>query len=399
MDKTFLQFHQSSKHHYQSIISAESGFLQISPEKGKLNDKLQGVDQVIIESLDATLKGKIMKNNFFYPILLLGVLAISFLQACSSGNNAESNLAPAESAMSDANSSSQETSTDPYQVEEGTYVFDGQERGYSVYLPESYSDSSEFPLVIYFHGYNMAVTTELGYIQLHVDAAANDFIVAYPESSKASSNSYANWNSGGGDHPTFSSIPDVDDIGAVEVLIDTLRERYNINEDMIFATGFSNGGMMAYKLACQLSDRIAAIASVGGTMSNSTYEECNPSRPVPVIVFHGTLDNNVPFNGNAYWHSVEESISYWVNLNNCSEESVTLLPDLDASDRTTVEKIHFKTCTNDAEAIFYKVIDGGHTWPGASSIGLNVSVIGFTTQDIDANVEMLTFFKMHQLSP
>lgn len=79
MDKTFLQFHQSSKHPYQSITSAESGFLQISPEKGKLNDKCQGVDQVIIESIDATLKGKIMKNNFFYPILLLGVLAISFL--------------------------------------------------------------------------------------------------------------------------------------------------------------------------------------------------------------------------------------------------------------------------------------------------------------------------------
>lgn len=342
-----------------------------------------------------------MKITSRFLRVLFGVLSLSLLQACGSGNQFEPNtaLTATDTGEETTNSAGQAPSTDPFIVAEGTYTFDGQDRDYIAYLPESYSDSAEYPLVIYFHAYNRDVETDLGYIQLHIDASTNDFIVVYPDSSKPSPDGYPNWNSGAGDHPTFSSIPDVDDVGAVEVLIDTLGERFSINQKMIFATGFSNGGFMVYQLACQLSDRIAAVASVGGTMSNSTYEECNPSRPVPVIVFHGTWDNRIPIDGNAFWHPVEESISYWVNFNKCREESSALLPDVDESDRTTVEKTHFKNCTNDAEVVFYKVIDGGHTWPGAGSIGINVSGIGFTTQDVDANSEMLTFFRMHQLSP
>ena len=211
-------------------------------------------------------------------------------------------------------------------------------------------------------------------------------MIAYPSGR-------SNWNSGIEDNSSWPT-PDVDDVGFINDLIDILSKSYSIDLERIYATGYSNGGFMAYKLACQLSHRIAAIAPVGGVISTTTLEECNPSRAIPVLHIHGTKDPWVPLDGFSGWHSVEETISYWTNINNCENAETTSLPDTDPTDDSTVERISYTDCTNNSNVIYYEVINGGHTWPGAGPTGYSA---GNTNQDFNAGVEIWNFFMDYQL--
>ncbi|MDV7396997.1 hypothetical protein RZS08_36700, partial [Arthrospira platensis SPKY1] len=112
-------------------------------------------------------------------------------------------------------------------------------------------------------------------------------------------------------------------------LTDTLHNWYNIDLNRVYATGFSNGGFMSYRLACEASDRIAAIAPVAGTMPIAIANNCQPTRSVPILHIHGTADFIVPYAGNSSFLSVGESIEYWRNSNNCNMEPQLIdLPDI-----------------------------------------------------------------------
>lgn len=124
---------------------------------------------------------------------------------------------------------------------------------------------------------------------------------------------------------------------------------------------------MSYKLACQLSHRIAAIASVGGIMSTGTIEECNSQYVMPILQIHGTMDGTVPLDGTTGWFSVEETLNYWSDLNDCVQVDTVQLPDIDPTDGCTVAKISYTNCTSESKIVFFKVFHGGHSWPGATA--------------------------------
>jgi len=303
-----------------------------------------------------------MKLKNSYHIALAIALLLLVLQACASSNEADT------------------------QIETGSLDFDGQQRDYLVFLPENYTATRNLPLVIYLHSMGWTAEKGMNYTLLNQVADTHDFIVVYPSGKP-------NWNSGIGEGSAYST-PDIDDVGFINALIDTLSDSYSIDLERIYATGYSNGGFMSYKLACELSHRIAAIASVGGTTSTNTIANCNPHHPMPVLHIHGTEDTTVPIEGFKSWPSVDQILQYWVEYNNCVEVDSTILPDVDPKDGCTVEMISYTNCTNNSSVIYYKVIDGGHTWPGARKTGF-----GKTNQDFNASVEIWNFFRDYQLTP
>ena len=274
------------------------------------------------------------------------------------------------------------------QIETGSFDFEEHHRNYMVYLPKNYNGTINFPIVIYLHCYGWTAQQGMNYTKLHQVADSSDFLVVYPSAIN-------NWNSGIGDNPNWPT-PNVDDVGFINAMIDTLSNHYSIDLERIYACGYSNGGFMSYKLACQLSHRIAAIASVGGVISTNTSANCNPFRTMPVLQIHGTGDPWVPIKGATGWHSVDQTLSYWTNFNNCAKADTIILQDLDPTDGCTVEKISYANCNNKIIVIYYKVINGGHTWPGAGPPGYSA---GNTNQDFNASIEIWNFFKDHQLTP
>lgn len=270
------------------------------------------------------------------------------------------------------------------QIQEGSFNFDGNPRSYKVFLPNDYTDTVNFPLVIYLHSYGWSNSEGMAYTLLHEVADTSGFIVAFPKA-------FPNWNSGIGDNPNWPT-PDVDDVGFINALIDTLSNHYSINLERVYACGYSNGGFMAHKLARVLSNRIAGIASVGGVISTSTadYRGTMRTNTMPILQIHGTDDGWVSMGGAIGWYSVDETLNYWNNFNNCVESDTTILPDLDKTDGCTVEKISYANCSN---VIYYKVIGGGHTWPGAGPPGYNA---GNTNHDIHASTLILNFFKNYE---
>ena len=185
----------------------------------------------------------------------------------------------------------------------------------------------------------------------------------------------------------------VDDVGFTAALIDSLSAEYNIDETRIYSTGMSNGGFMSYHLACNLSDRIAAIASVTGSMTNYTANDCNPQRPVPVLQIHGTQDGVVSYNGSNFSFSMNQVIDYWVNHNNCNSiPDIDNIPDNNTDDQSTAEHRIYRNGDNAANVEFFHIEGGGHTWPGA------FIEIGVTNQDINASHEVWKFFSKYDIN-
>lgn len=268
------------------------------------------------------------------------------------------------------------------QTETGTFDFENESRQYGVFLPKNYNDTFIFPLVIYLHSYGWTPEQGMKYTGLNSVADKFDFIIAYPASNP-------NWNSGIEENSKWPT-PDINDVGFIDALIDTISSKYSINLDRVFACGFSNGGFMAYKLACQLGHRIAAIASVGGVISNNTKALCNSHNTIPILHIHGTQDSFVPIEGKEGWGSVDQTLNYWANLNNCVQIDTTILPDINISDNCTVEKISYTNCSDNSDIIYYKIINGGHSWPGATN---DLRWAAPRNMDIDASVEIWNFFK------
>ena len=273
------------------------------------------------------------------------------------------------------------------QNQTGSFEFEGRTRDYIVSLPDNFSDTTNFPLVIYLHSYGWTAQQGMDYTLMNLVADTSGFIVVFPNAVDR------RWNSGIGENPDWPD-PDVDDVGFINALIDTLSNHYSINLKRIYACGFSNGGFMSYKLACQLSHRIAAIASVGGVISSGTANNCNPQHTMPVLQIHGTADGIVSPYGTTDWYSVDQTLSYWTDFNDCVQVNTVLLLDLDPTDGCTVKKITYSNCSDESNVIFYKVINGGHSWPGAAA---DYSWAGNKTNDINAGVEILNFFKNYEL--
>lgn len=184
-----------------------------------------------------------------------------------------------------------------------------------------------------------------------------------------------------------------DDVGFTDLLLDSLIANYNIDESRVYSTGMSNGGYMSYYLACQLSDRIAAVASITGSMTPLQINGCSPTHPTPILQIHGTQDNVVPINGANWTRSIEDVLTYWVNYNNCdSDPEVTNLANTNPNDGSTVEHRVYQNGDNGIQVEYFKVLGGGHTWAGSSVFNIG------TNYDIDASAEVWKFFSRYDIN-
>ena len=254
-----------------------------------------------------------------------------------------------------------------------TIEHDGMTRGYRVHLPPDYSPNSVLPVVLNFHGLGSNAQEQEIYSQFNSVADTAHIIVVYPQGVDDI------WNVGFGGS--------TDDVGFTSDLIDSLQARYNIDVESVFSTGMSNGGYMSYKLACELTDRIQAIASVTGSMVPLALTACNPSDQIPVMQIHGTADPTVPYDGGPFASPIEDVIDYWVGHDNCNPATILNVEDLDTTDGCTAERIEYLECDDDNEVVFYKITGGGHTWAGSP-----IPIGGNTCQDFDASDEIWKFF-------
>ncbi len=268
----------------------------------------------------------------------------------------------------------------------GSITHDNGQRSYTLYVPASYSGNTPVPLVLNFHGYTSSATVQMNTGDFRAIADTAGFIIVHPQGSLFNGNTH--WNVGGW---TVGST--ADDVGFTSALLDSLSAEYLIDPDRVYSTGFSNGGYFSFKLACQLGDRIAAIASVAGSMTPEIYNACSPTHSTPVLQMHGTNDNVVPYNGANWTRSIDDAMQYWVDYNNCETTPVTTaLEDINTSDGSTVEHIVYHGGDNGATAEHYKITGGRHTWPGNAQGGFG------TNMDINASVEIWRFFSRYDIN-
>lgn len=264
----------------------------------------------------------------------------------------------------------------------------GYTRTIAVYIPTTYEQTSEaFPLVVVMHGAGgtgNGIESFSGWSQL---SETENFIVIYPDG-------LANaWNDGRPGDPGLSSI---DDVSFITASINFISDKLNIDQNRVYATGFSMGGMMSFRLACQLNDRIAAIASVASTMPEYVMPFCSQGETMPVLIIQGTSDTVVPFYGvprqGRGYLSAANSLIYWARQNECETRGgIEPLEDVDPHDGTRVLLETATDCANDADVMLYGVYHGGHNYPGYN-LGAE---LGTTSLDINATQVIWEFFEAH----
>ncbi|MFN6401836.1 MAG: alpha/beta hydrolase family esterase [Planctomycetota bacterium] len=272
---------------------------------------------------------------------------------------------------------------------------DGSERSYLVHVPPQYVKDTPTPVVLAFHGGGANARNMVAFSGLNQKADQSGFIVVYPDGSGRLERMLT-FNAG--NCCGQAAARNVDDVAFVRHILDDLEGIANVDRNRVFAKGMSNAAMMAYRVASEMSDRIAAIAPVSGPMGTKDYR---PGRAVSVMHFHGQADEFAPFSGGkgrgpsgTEFYCVDHSISAWVDANGCNKSPrVTQLPDRE-KDGTTVKQVRYESGKEGAEVVLVIIEGGGHTWPG---IEPRMQSLGVSTRDISANDMMWEFFQQHPM--
>ncbi|HVC98315.1 MAG TPA: PHB depolymerase family esterase [Pirellulales bacterium] len=270
-------------------------------------------------------------------------------------------------------------------------------RSYLVHVPPGYDGSKPTPVVLAFHGGGVNAEQLVAFCGLNEKSDEAGFIAVYPSGTGRVPHALT-WNAG--NCCGYAMQNNVDDVGFTRALLDDLAQAAAVDARRVFATGMSNGGMICYRLASELSDRIAAVAAVGGPMGTET---CSPKRPVSVIHFHGTLDLFAPFHGGkgersasgTSFLSVEHTIGAWVTANGCPETPTVAQEPNKSGDGMTVERRTYGPGNGGAEVVLIAIEGGGHTWPGRQP---RFALLGKSTKDISANDVMWEFFQRHPMT-
>jgi polyhydroxybutyrate depolymerase len=268
---------------------------------------------------------------------------------------------------------------------QGSFESDEVSRSYFVHTPPAWELGSSLPLLIALHGVPSSGQQLRELTNLDASADQYGYVVAYPNSV------FSDWAVGCA--CTQAEFEGVSDVRFVQKLIGELQTQLGIDPTRVFVAGYSQGALMAHKLACDLPVQLAGAASVAATMLAPVADQCSPSRPVPMLFFHGTEDQQFPPEGRSELSvssiSIGESLDTWSQINGCSGNPVMdLEPDI-ADDGTTVQRWTYEGCDPGGDLIFYSILAGGHTWPG-SAPGSPGS--GLITQDIVASDLISRFF-------
>jgi polyhydroxybutyrate depolymerase len=248
------------------------------------------------------------------------------------------------------------------------------QRTFILYIPGSYDADTASPLLIALHGTpgngpGMRVSTGL-------DALADDegWLIAYPNGVGGS------WAAGC--LCSDSDLAGVDDLGFVDRLIGRVDSEYRVDDDRVYAVGFSAGGIMSYRIGCDRADAFAGIASIGSSMTWAQKESCNPIRPVPLLSMIGTNDASFPWNGSGTTAGqtmpIDSTFSFWGRANGCSED-ISVDETVPGDGPLDVRRETYDACSDGSEVTRYVIEDGIHAWP------------------LTANETLRSFFMRHRL--
>lgn len=279
-------------------------------------------------------------------------------------------------------------------------VHQSYQRKYMVHLPAGYTHAAAWPLVLNLHGGSGNMVNAQGFSLMNPVADQNGFIVAWPQGYGIAPPGFS-WADG---RNTSADQAGIDDVGFIDKLLDRLIDDFNIDTNRIYICGFSNGGFMVQRIACELPGRFAAMASLGASMDTVRYKTCKPSKPVPMAFFNGTADPAMPYGGGAMQNPlvvpvvpVDTAVRFWVLHNNCQNANPVFdFPDTFTADNSTAQLFTFTHCDCNADVTFYKLINGGHTWPGVF-VASQAAALGNTNRDINASTELWNFFSAHVL--
>ncbi len=324
-----------------------------------------------------------MRFRRFLFVLVFFLILVSIIAVVKSKNNSASKSIKNESG--------------DYAV---TLVHQGINRSYLVHVPVTYSKDKPTPVVLSFHGGGANAEQQMNQSLMNTTSDKEGFIVVYPEGTgkKALGKIFGTWNAG--KCCGYAEENKIDDVDFVRQLITDLEKKFNIDSKRIYATGHSNGALMSYRLACDLADKIAAVAPNSG---QDPLDICKPVRPISVLAFHGTADPAATYTGghcggktagDPGWEcdSVENYNKEWAAIDKCdSSKNEVIYQKGDAT--CTV----YTSCAKNAEVGLCKIVGAGHTWPGGVYVGLGERAIGKISQDISANEVMWDFFQKHPL--
>ena len=279
---------------------------------------------------------------------------------------------PADAGESDATSSAGCTGlTQPELNAQISISSGGRDRVAAIHTPASYDTDVATPLVLNFHGYSSTANSQALLSKMIAKSDSVGFIEVHPTGVGLLNS----WN--GGACCGTAASQNLDDVQFASDLIDEIAKTHCVDPARIYATGFSNGGFLSHRLACELSERIAAIAPVSGVIG---IDDCAPARPMPVMHFHGTADLTVPYTGNPLidYISAQDVFDFWSNHNSCADSETSF----DEGDSSCVSGTG---CTAGGAITLCTISGAGHTWPNGTGI------FG-AAADIDATDAMWEFF-------
>lgn len=287
----------------------------------------------------------------------------------------------------------------------GDYEFglthQGLRRSYLVHVPPQAARGRALPVVLAFHGGGSSAEVMRSYTRMDRAADRDGYIAVYPNGSSGIGNRFLTWNAGTCCGP--AAALQVDDVGFVLAVLDELPRRTAVDSARIYATGLSNGAMMAYRLAAEASPRIAAVAGVAGAMSLARFA---PTRPMPVMHIHSTHDHIARYDGGlgppstvadtrVFHAPVEAMLKRWIDHNECPARPALVEPA--AGRAGTPDESHsairrvYRPCRDGVEVVLWQLSGAGHVWPGGVREYLP-QLLGTGTAVIDANAEMWRFF-------
>jgi polyhydroxybutyrate depolymerase len=257
----------------------------------------------------------------------------------------------------------------------------GVDRNFIVHLPPSYGTQS-LPLVFNYHGYDNTAERMAAYTNMGAEADQQNFIVVFPQGAlDSAADPKPSWNAGDG---AYGPTGNTDDVQFTQDMIHYLEHNYCADSHRIYVTGYSVGGGMAYRVACELSDQIAAVATVEGAFYHIPPNGCEALQPVSFLEIHSLVDILAPYNGDNAKFSVQRILDLWFAIDKCDTSvSRTIFNQAD------VTATEWPNCANGTAVEHYKISDGGHVWPGSATPEPS---LGYTTQTIDSNVVIWNFF-------
>ena len=323
-------------------------------------------------------------------VLSYTLVSIFILASCSGGGGggSTSNNAPETPIQNPYNltCSSYQSNTQKCSFTHNNII-----REYYIYIPSSYTPSSNAPLMFVLHGYGSSATDIMFYSSFQNLAEEDSYIIVYPQGSLL--NGVTHWNIGGltiGPTPISALLNSfkyfffpTNDLDFIETITELVDNEYFINNERIYSTGMSNGGYMSYHLACN-TNLFAAVASVAGSMTPETYNNCSPTNATSILQIHGLQDFTVPYNGLPWSKPIPEVMGYWSEYNNCNEDPLSSITDL--SDGSYIYFDSYQNCSNTVGVNLISHSTMGHTWPSINN------------HSMSATAEVWSFFKDYDLN-